>query len=181
MCLPELPLLHPDAVLHGAYEAAQVAANAQVIDDPHVRLVVGGPLSSDGLVGAVLTRAYAEHGWCTAIRGREGGGSVENLPTHTFTTDQGDSDLKCPTEIAITDRREAEHSTVGFLPLCHYQNTDYSVFFGAQTTQKPNKYDDPDVTANAANSARLPYLMATSRFAQRSARPEKKYKKQEKG
>ncbi len=122
-------------------------------------------MSSAYVMGTTLTRAYAEYGWCTAIRGKEGGGLVENLPTHTFTTDQGDSDLKCPTEIAITDRREAELSKVGFLPLCHYKNTDHSVFFGAQTTQKPKKYDDPDATANAAISARLPYLMATARFA----------------
>lgn len=122
-------------------------------------------MNSAYVMGTTLTRAYAEHGWCTAIRGKEGGGMVENLPTHTFTTDQGDADLKCPTEIAITDRREAELSKVGFLPLCHYKNTDYSVFFGAQTTQKPKKYDDPDATANAAISARLPYLMATARFA----------------
>lgn len=116
-------------------------------------------------MGTTLTRAYSENGWCTAIRGKEGGGMVENLPTHTFTTDQGDSDLKCPTEIAITDRREAELSKVGFLPLCHYKGTDHSVFFGAQTTQKPKKYDNPDTTANAEISARLPYLMATARFA----------------
>ncbi len=122
-------------------------------------------MNASYVMGTTLTRAYAEHGWCTAIRGKEGGGIVENLPTHTFTTDSGDSDLKCPTEIAITDRREAELSKVGFLPLCHYKNTDHSVFFGAQTTQKPKKYDDPDATANSEISARLPYLMATSRFA----------------
>jgi type VI secretion system protein ImpC len=115
--------------------------------------------------GTVLTRAFAQYGWCTAIRGAEGGGKVENLPTHMFKTDDGDSDIKCPTEIAITDRREAELSKLGFLPLCHYKNTDYAVFFGAQSTQKPKKYDRPEATANAAISARLPYLMATSRFA----------------
>ena len=105
------------------------------------------------------------YGWCTAIRGAEGGGKVENLPSHIFTSDDGDPDQKCPTEIGITDRREAELSKLGFLPLCHYKNTDYAVFFGAQTTQKPKKYDRPEATANAAISARLPYLMATSRFA----------------
>jgi type VI secretion system protein ImpC len=84
-------------------------------------------------MGVVLTRAFAESGWCTAIRGAEGGGKVENLPTHVFTSDDGDSDAKCPTEIGITDRREAELSNLGFLPLCHYKNTDYAVFFGAQT------------------------------------------------
>jgi type VI secretion system protein ImpC len=116
-------------------------------------------------MGSVMTRAFAEHGWCTAIRGAEGGGKVENLPTHVFHSDDGDLDTKCPTEVGITDRREAELSGLGFLPLCHYKNTDYAVFFGAQSVQKPKKYDSPDATANAAISARLPYLMATSRFA----------------
>lgn len=116
-------------------------------------------------LGTTLTRAYAEYGWCTSIRGAEGGGKVEGLPSHTFVSDDGDIDQKCPTEIGITDRREAELSKLGFLPLCHYKNTDYAVFFGAQTTQKPTKFDDPDATANAAISARLPYIMATSRIA----------------
>jgi len=116
-------------------------------------------------MGTRLTDAFAQYGFCTAIRGAEGGGKVENLPTHVFQSDDGDMDAKCPTEIAITDRREFELSNLGFLPLCHYKNTDYSVFFGAQTTQKPKKYDRPEATANAAISARLPYIMASSRFA----------------
>jgi type VI secretion system protein ImpC len=117
------------------------------------------------VLGARLTNAFAKYGWCTAIRGAEGGGKVEGLPAHIFQADDGDMDLKCPTEIAITDRREAELSKLGFLPLCHYKNTDYAVFFGAQTAQKPKKYDRPEATANAAISARLPYIMATARFA----------------
>lgn len=112
-----------------------------------------------------LTSAFSKYGWCVAVRGAEGGGKVENLPSFTFTSDDGDIDQQCPTEIGITDRREAELSKLGFLPLCHYKNTDYAVFFGAQTTQKPKKYDSPDATANAAISARLPYIMATSRFS----------------
>jgi type VI secretion system protein ImpC len=116
-------------------------------------------------MGTKLTDAFAKYGFCTAIRGAEGGGKVENLPTHVFTSDDGDMDAKCPTEIAITDRREFEMSNLGFLPLCHYKNTDYSVFFGAQSVQKAKKYDRPEATANAAISARLPYLMAASRFA----------------
>ena len=117
------------------------------------------------VMGAKLSEAFSKYGWCTAIRGAEGGGKVEGLPAHIFTADDGDMDLKCPTEIAITDRREAELSKLGFLPLCHYKNTDYAVFFGAQTAQKPKKYDRPEATANAAISARLPYMMATARFA----------------
>jgi len=116
-------------------------------------------------LGERLTSAFSKYGWCVAVRGAEGGGKVENLPSFTFTSDDGDVDQQCPTEIGITDRREAELSKLGFLPLCHYKNTDYAVFFGAQTTQKPKKYDSPDATANAAISARLPYIMATSRFS----------------
>lgn len=117
------------------------------------------------VLGTRMTDSFAKSGFCVAIRGAEGGGKVEGLPAHIFTSDDGDPDLKCPTEIGITDRREAELSKLGFLPLCHYKNTDYAVFFGAQTVQKPKKYDKPEATANAAISARLPYIMATSRFA----------------
>ncbi|MCE9533639.1 MAG: type VI secretion system contractile sheath large subunit [Planctomycetes bacterium] len=122
-------------------------------------------MNASYVLGTKLTDAFAKYGWCTAIRGTEGGGKVEGLPAHVFKSDDGDSDLKCPTEIGITDRREAELSKLGFLPLCHYKNTDYAVFFGAQTAQKPKKYDKPEATANAAISARLPYMMATSRIA----------------
>lgn len=117
------------------------------------------------MMGERLTSSFATSGFCVAIRGAEGGGKVENLPFHVFQSDDGDMDAKCPTEIGITDRREFELSNLGFLPLCHYKNTDYAVFFGAQSVQKPKKYDRPDATANAAISARLPYIMASSRFA----------------
>ena len=117
------------------------------------------------VMGTKLTESFAKHSWCTTIRGAEGGGKVEGLPNHLFASDDGDVDAKCPTEIAITDRREMELSKLGFLPLCHYKNTDYAVFFGGQTTQQAKKYDDPGATANAALSAGLPYIMASSRIA----------------
>jgi len=112
-----------------------------------------------------LTSAFAHHGWCAAIRGVEGGGLVEGLPTHTFKTDEGELALKCPTEIAITDRREKELSDLGFVPLVHCKGTDYAAFFGAQSAQKPKKYDTDAANANARLSAQLPYMLAMSRFA----------------
>ncbi|QQS55620.1 MAG: type VI secretion system contractile sheath large subunit [Candidatus Competibacteraceae bacterium] len=112
-----------------------------------------------------ITRAFKMYGWCTRIRGIESGGAVENLPTHTFPTDDGGVDMKCPTEIAISDRREAELAKNGFMPLIHKKNSDFAAFIGAQSLQKPAEYDDPDATANANLSARLPYLFATCRFA----------------
>lgn len=116
-------------------------------------------------MGVNITRSFKLYGWCARIRGAESGGIVEGLPCHTFPTDDGGVDMKCPTEIAITDRREAELARNGFMPLSHYKNTDYAVFMGAQSLQEPAKYDDPDATANANLAARLPYLFATCRFA----------------
>ncbi|MFT3721569.1 type VI secretion system contractile sheath large subunit [Pseudorhodoferax sp.] len=115
--------------------------------------------------GARLTAAFENHGWCAAIRGVEGGGLVEDLPTHTFKTDDGEVALKCPTEIAITDRREKELSDLGFIPLVHCKNTDYAAFFGAQSAQKPKKYDTDAANANAALSAQLQYMFAVCRIA----------------
>lgn len=112
-----------------------------------------------------INRSFQYYGWCTSIRGVESGGVVENLPCHTFPTDDGGVDMKCPTEIAISDRREAELSKNGFIPLLHRKNTDYAAFIGAQSLQKPAEYYDADATANANLSARLPYLFACSRFA----------------
>lgn len=112
-----------------------------------------------------INRAFKLYGWCSRIRGIESGGAVEGLPTHTFPTDDGGVDMKCPTEIAISDRREAELAKNGFMPLLHKKNSDFAAFIGAQSLQKPFEYDDPDATANANLSARLPYLFAVCRFA----------------
>lgn len=112
-----------------------------------------------------ITRSFKTYGWVSRIRGIESGGAVEGLPVHTFPTDDGGVDMKCPTEIAISDRREAELAKNGFMPLVHKKNTDFAAFIGAQSLHKPAEYDDPDATANANLAARLPYLFATCRFA----------------
>jgi type VI secretion system protein ImpC len=115
--------------------------------------------------GARLTDAFENYGWCAAIRGVEGGGLVEDLPTHTFKTDEGEIALKCPTEVAITDRREKELSDLGFIPLVHCKNTDYAAFFAAQSTQKPKRYDSESANANAALSGQLQYIFSVCRIA----------------
>lgn len=112
-----------------------------------------------------ITEAFARYGWCAAIRGVEGGGAVEGLPAHTFTTSAGDLALKCPTEVAITDRREKELDELGFIALCHKKNSDLAVFFGGQTTNKARAYNTNEANANARLSAMLPYVLAASRFA----------------
>ncbi len=116
-------------------------------------------------MGVNITRSFKMYGWCTRIRGVESGGAVTNLPVHTFPTDDGGVAMKCPTEIAIDDRREKELADLGLMPVLHRKNTDIAAFIGAQSLQKPEEYDDPDATANANLSARLPYLFAVCRFA----------------
>ncbi|MGZ8290176.1 MAG: type VI secretion system contractile sheath large subunit [Telluria sp.] len=112
-----------------------------------------------------LTSAFENYGWCAAIRGVEGGGLVEDLPTHTFKTDEGEVALKCPTELAITDRREKELSDLGFISLVHCKNTAYAAFFGAQSAQKARKYANEAANANAVLSSQLQYIFAVSRIA----------------
>jgi len=116
-------------------------------------------------LGSRLTNAFAEYGWCVAIRGVEGGGLVQGLPAHNFQTDEGDIALKCPTEIAITDRREKELADLVLAPLVHCKGTDYAAFFSVQSCNKPKRYDNEAANANARLSAQIPYIMATSRFA----------------
>ncbi|MGI8787335.1 MAG: type VI secretion system contractile sheath large subunit [Pyrinomonadaceae bacterium] len=116
-------------------------------------------------LGTRLTEAFSMHGWCVAIRGVEGGGLVQGLPTHTFETDEGEVAMKCPTEVAITDRREKEFADNGFIPLVHCKGTDYAAFFAAQSANKAKKYDTDDANANARLSSQLQYIFAVSRFA----------------
>ena len=116
-------------------------------------------------MGVNINRAFKEYGWCSRIRGVESGGAVDGLPVHSFPSDDGGVDMKCPTEIAISDRREAELANNGFMPLIHKKNSDFAAFIGAQSLQKPAEYEDPDATANANLAARLPYLFASCRFA----------------
>lgn len=146
-------------------------ANSEPVDEFAFEEETGGDhdkhlwLNAAYAMGTRITAAFSEYGWCTRIRGVESGGTVEGLPTAAFPTDDGGMDLKCPTEIAISDRREAELSAAGMLALVHRKNTDQATFIGGQTVQKPKAYVDKDATANANLSARLPYLFASCRFA----------------
>ena len=116
-------------------------------------------------MAANIARAFDLYGWCTRIRGVDSGGTVEGLPQSSFPTADGEVDLKCVTEVALSERREAELSRAGFMPFVHRKNTASAAFISAQSLQRPMEYDDPSATANATTSARLPYLFAACRFA----------------
>ena len=112
-----------------------------------------------------ITDAFAQYGWMARTRGVQGGGKVEGLPVHTFSTDEGGVAMKCPTEIAISDRREFELSNLGFLPLIHSKDDDFAAFIGAQSCQKAKSYFDPAANSNAELSTKFNLILNTSRFA----------------
>lgn len=116
-------------------------------------------------LGVRMTDSFAKYSWCASIRGVQGGGLVEGLPTHTFMTEDGDLAMKCPTEVAIPDRREGELSALGFAPLLHEKGTDRAAFFAVQSCNLPGQYQKDEATANARLAGQLQYTMAVSRFA----------------
>ena len=159
LCMPRILLRLP----YGTNNRVDSFAFEEVTDgNDHEKYLWG---NAAWALAARMTDAYAKYSWCVNITGREGGGTVEGLPIHTFKTDGGDIAYKCPTEVAITDRRDNELDSLGFIPLCHYKDTDFAVFFKTHSAQKPKQFDDPDASANAELSVHLTYLMAVSRFA----------------
>ncbi|MBS1205601.1 MAG: EvpB family type secretion protein [Proteobacteria bacterium] len=112
-----------------------------------------------------IVESFEEYGWCASIRGVEGGGLVQSLPAYNYTSTSGERTMQCPTQVAISDRREKELSDLGFIPLVHCKGTDYAAFFAVQSANKPRLYNSDQANANARLSSQLPYILATSRFA----------------
>jgi type VI secretion system protein ImpC len=160
LCLPRVLLRLPYGPDTVPVEGLSFVEDTDGSD--HEKYLWGNPAY---ILGQRITTAFAQYGWTAAIRGVEGGGKVEGLPAHTFRTDEGDIALKCPTEVAITDRREKELNDLGFITLVHCKNTDYAAFFGGQTTNKPKTYNLAAANANARISSMLPYILSASRFA----------------
>jgi len=160
LCLPHILMRLPYGKNNKTIETFQYEEGVDGTD--HGKYLWGNAAYA---LGARLTNAFAQYGWCASIRGVEGGGLVEGLPTHTFATDDGDVALKCPTEAPITDRREKELADLGFVPLVHCKGADYAAFFSVQSAQKSKLYDSEAANANARLSTQLPYILAISRFA----------------
>jgi type VI secretion system protein ImpC len=160
LCMPHVLMREPYGAATRPTETFNFEENVDGKD--HKKYLWGNAAYA---LGVRLTEAFSMYGWCVAIRGVEGGGLVQGLPTHTFKTDEGEVAMKCPTEVAITDRREKEFSDNGFIPLVHCKGTDYAAFFATQSANKPKKYDTDDANANARLSSQLQYIFAVSRFA----------------
>ena len=147
---------------------APVGAKPELVDEPprgilQAKRCLWG--NSAYLLAQRITNAFALYGWTAAIRGAEGGGLVESLPTYVYKTLSGDTTQVCPTEVAITDRREKELNDLGFVALCHCKGTNRAAFFGGQSVNRPKKYISDAANSNARLSALLPHMLAASRFA----------------
>ncbi|CAN5802916.1 type VI secretion system contractile sheath large subunit [soil metagenome] len=160
LCLPHILMRLPYGPETAPVEAFQFREDVDGRD--HSKYLWGNAAYA---MATRLSDSFSKHHWCATIRGVEGGGLVNGLPAHTFKTDQGDVALKCPTELAITDRREKELSDLGFIPLIHCKGTDYAAFFGAQSCQRAKTYDTDAANANARLSTQLQYILAVSRIA----------------
>src|SRR5262249_18371409 len=112
--------------------------------------------------GAVLIRAFATSGWLATIRGvppgEVGGGLVTGLPVPAFATDRAGVAPRCATDVIITDAQDKALGELGFLPLCHCQDTELAAFHGSQSAQQPAPYDEPAATVNARLSPMLQYV-----------------------
>jgi type VI secretion system protein ImpC len=116
--------------------------------------------------GQKISESFSKYGWFSFVIGVENGGKTDNLPIFYYTKPNGDFIIKCPTEIAITDRRELELSKNGFISLCYAKNQNYAVFFSGQSCQKSLTYDDPVANGSAKLSANFVNIMNIARFAQ---------------
>ena len=114
-------------------------------------------------LGERITESFFVWGWTTSIRGVENGGCVRDLPLYKYVSPNGDTKVKCPSEIEIDHMQEYALSGQGFAPLEYYLEKNFSVFAGGQTAKKPEELQEEDAQASANLSARLPYMLAVSR------------------
>jgi len=120
-------------------------------------------------LGGVVLRAFADFGWMADIRGfrrgEQSGGIVSDLPVCSFAMDAGDIGTRFSTEVLISDPLEKELGNLGFIPLCHSQYSDDSVFYSNASANKPKVYNEALATVNARISGMLQYVLCVSRFS----------------
>lgn len=112
-----------------------------------------------------MVHSFEVWGWSVKIVGVDSGGRVENLPTPTY-QENGQTKVKVPVEASVGQAKDAELCELGFIPLAHWDRTDYACFFEVPSTQRPKEIkNDPEATANYAVGARLQYTMLVTRIA----------------
>jgi len=115
-----------------------------------------------------LTDSFANYRWCTNIIGPNSGGAVTDLPVHTFDS-MGDIEMKIPTEVLVSDRREFELSEQGFIPLTMRKGSNNAAFFAANSAQVSKIFANTEEGKNAELNyklgTQLPYLFAITRMS----------------
>jgi type VI secretion system protein ImpC len=110
-----------------------------------------------------IANSFSHYGWCGAIKGLEGGGLVESLPTWVLEAD-AEGELRSGVEVMIADRREKELSDLGFLPLVQVKQTDYAVFFSVNSCCLPRRFDNDAANSTSRLMCQFGYVLTASRF-----------------
>lgn len=115
-----------------------------------------------------LSESFAQYRWCANIIGPQGGGTVGDLPVYNYEA-MGEAQVKIPTEVLISERREFELAEQGFISLTMRKNTDNAAFFSANSVQKPkffgNNPEGKQAELNYKLGTQLPYIFVVSRLA----------------
>lgn len=115
-----------------------------------------------------LTDSFAKYRWCANIIGPQGGGAVEDLPLYHYEA-MGETQVKIPTEVLVSERREFELAEQGFIALTMRKDSDNAAFFSANSCQKPkffgNTKEGKEAELNYKLSTQLPYMMVVDRLA----------------
>jgi type VI secretion system protein ImpC len=115
-----------------------------------------------------ISESFAKYRWCPNIIGPQAGGTVDNLPLHVYQA-QGTGQIKIPTEVLVSERREFELSEQGFISLTYRKDSDNAAFFSASSIQKPKKFgqsaEGKEAELNYKLGTQLPYLFVANRIA----------------
>jgi type VI secretion system protein ImpC len=115
-----------------------------------------------------IAESFAKYRWCPNIIGPQAGGTVDNLPLHVYQA-QGTGQIKIPTEVLVSERREFELSEQGFISLTYRKDSDNAAFFSASSIQKPKKFgqsaEGKEAELNYKLGTQLPYLFVANRIA----------------
>ncbi len=162
-------LVLPRFLLRQPYDPEENPIKAFVykenVDDSHRNFLWGNAAFA---FATRITESFAKYRWAANIIGPRSGGAVEDLPVHLYES-LGDIEMKIPTEVLISDRREYELAEQGFIALTMRKGSDNAAFFSANSCQKP-KYFGISEAGKAAElnyrlGAQLPYLFIVSRLA----------------
>jgi len=115
-------------------------------------------------IGSLLTRSFAQSGWCGHITGIRGGGAIEDLLLHSYRLPSAE-DTEIPLETIFLKDREDDFCVAGFMVLQCGGNQDRAALLRAPAAHRPEAYSEAQETENSRWRATLTYQMVATRFA----------------